>query len=343
MADLSGYGGTLNVGLDYAAVFLLGVGPDDASLIMKQLNPREIQRLAAAMSRPRKITRESLEVVMQDFVDRLKHQTSIGGRPDNYLREVLSKAMGKDKASEILDRIVTGGEYAGLEIIKWADPKTIAEMIRFEHPQILATILAHLDADKAGNVLHNLPDKIIPDIIFRLATMAPVTPNAIRELNEVLDQQLSGQLTNTIVQGEAGGPKAAAELLNRLETSRVKGSMEHIRGIDATLAQKIEDNMFTFEDMKRLDDRTLQIILRDVEREKLSIAMKNASAEVRDRFFANMSERAVKMLKEDLEGKGPLRLSEIESAQRDILSVAQKLDSEGVIILNNGGDDMVIE
>jgi flagellar motor switch protein FliG len=343
VADLSGYGGTLNVGLDYAAVFLLGVGPDDASLIMKQLNPREIQRLAAAMSRPRKITRESLEVVMQDFVDRLKHQTSIGGRPDNYLREVLSKAMGKDKASEILDRIVTGGEYAGLEIIKWADPKTIAEMIRFEHPQILATILAHLDADKAGNVLHNLPDKIIPDIIFRLATMAPVTPNAIRELNEVLDQQLSGQLTNTIVQGEAGGPKAAAELLNRLETSRVKGSMEHIRGIDATLAQKIEDNMFTFEDMKRLDDRTLQIILRDVEREKLSIAMKNASAEVRDRFFANMSERAVKMLKEDLEGKGPLRLSEIESAQRDILSVAQKLDSEGVIILNNGGDDMVIE
>lgn len=343
MADLSGYGGTLNVGLDYAAVFLLGVGPDDASLIMKQLNPREIQRLAAAMSRPRKITRESLEVVMQDFVDRLKHQTSIGGRPDNYLREVLSKAMGKDKASEILDRIVTGGEYAGLEIIKWADPKTIAEMIRFEHPQILATILAHLDADKAGNVLHNLPDKIIPDIIFRLATMAPVTPNAIRELNEVLDQQLSGQLTNTIVQGEAGGPKAAAELLNRLETSRVKGSMEHIRGIDATLAQKIEDNMFTFEDMKRLDDRTLQIILRDVEREKLSIAMKNASAEVRDRFFANMSERAVKMLKEDLEGKGPLRLSEVESAQRDILSVAQKLDSEGVIILNNGGDDMVIE
>nr|WP_306824176.1 flagellar motor switch protein FliG [Acidithiobacillus ferrooxidans] len=340
---MSGYGGTLNVGLDYAAVFLLGVGPDDASLIMKQLNPREIQRLAAAMSRPRKITRESLEVVMQDFVDRLKHQTSIGGRPDNYLREVLSKAMGKDKASEILDRIVTGGEYAGLEIIKWADPKTIAEMIRFEHPQILATILAHLDADKAGNVLHNLPDKIIPDIIFRLATMAPVTPNAIRELNEVLDQQLSGQLTNTIVQGEAGGPKAAAELLNRLETSRVKGSMEHIRGIDATLAQKIEDNMFTFEDMKRLDDRTLQIILRDVEREKLSIAMKNASAEVRDRFFANMSERAVKMLKEDLEGKGPLRLSEIESAQRDILSVAQKLDSEGVIILNNGGDDMVIE
>lgn len=173
--------------------------------------------------------------------------------------------------------------------------------------------------------------------------MAPVTPNAIRELNEVLDQQLSGQLTNTIVQGEAGGPKAAAELLNRLETSRVKGSMEHIRGIDATLAQKIEDNMFTFEDMKRLDDRTLQIILRDVEREKLSIAMKNASAEVRDRFFVNMSERAVKMLKEDLEGKGPLRLSEIESAQRDILSVAQKLDSEGVIILNNGGDDMVIE
>ena len=343
MADLTGTGGTLNAGLDYAAVFLLGVGPDDASLIMKQLNPREIQRLAAAMSRPRKITRELLEVVMQDFVDRLKHQTSIGGRPDNYLREVLSKAMGKDKASEILDRIVTGGEYAGLEIIKWADPKTIAEMIRFEHPQILATILAHLDADKAGNVLHNLPDRIIPDIIFRLATMAPVTPNAIRELNEVLDQQLSGQLTNTIVQGEAGGPKAAAELLNRLENSRVKGSMDHIRGIDATLAQKIEDNMFTFEDLKRLDDRTLQTILRDVEREKLSIAMKNATPELRDRFFANMSERAVKMLKEDLEGKGPLRLSEVESAQRDILSVAQKLDAEGTIILNSGGDDTVIE
>jgi flagellar motor switch protein FliG len=343
MADLTGSGSALNGGLDYAAVFLLGVGPDDASLIMRQLNPREIQRLAAAMSRPRKVTREALEVVMQDFVDRLKHQTSIGGRPDNYLREVLSKAMGKDKAAEVLDRIVTGGEYAGLEIIKWADPNTIAEMIRFEHPQILATILAHLDADKAGNVLHNLPDRIIPDIIFRLATMAPVTPNAIRELNEVLDQQLSGQLTNTIVQGEAGGPKAAAELLNRLENSRVKGSMDHIRGIDATLAQKIEDNMFTFEDLKRLDDRTMQIILRDVEREKLSTAMKNATPELRARFFANMSERAVKMLKEDLEGKGPLRLSEVESAQRDILSVAQKLDAEGIIILNNGGDDTVIE
>jgi flagellar motor switch protein FliG len=343
MADLPGHGGALSGGLDYAAVFLLGVGPDDASLIMKQLNPREIQRLAASMSRPRKIVRETMEVVMQDFVDRLKHQTSIGGRPDSYLREVLSKAMGKDKASEILDRIVTGGEYAGLEIIKWADPKTIAEMIRFEHPQILATILAHLDADKAGDVLHNLPDRIIPDTIFRLATMAPVSPNAIRELNEVLDQQLSGQLTNTIVQGEAGGPKAAAELLNRLETSRSKLSMEHIRRIDVTLAQKIEDNMFTFEDMKSLDDRTLQRILPDVEREKLAIAMKNASEELRSRFFANMSERFRKMLKEDLEDQGPLRLSEVESAQRAILTVVQRLDSEGVIILSKGGNDMVIK
>ena len=136
MADLPGHGGALSGGLDYAAVFLLGVGPDDASLIMKQLNPREIQRLAASMSRPRKVVRETMEVVMQDFVDRLKHQTSIGGRPDSYLREVLAKAMGKDKASEILDRIVTGGEYAGLEIIKWADPKTIAEMILAGPPRL---------------------------------------------------------------------------------------------------------------------------------------------------------------------------------------------------------------
>lgn len=343
MADLGDIRSPLNSGMDYASIFLMGVGPDDASLIMRHLNPREIQRLAASMSRPRKVTREALETVMQDFVDRLKHQTSIGGRPDNYLREVLGKAMGKDKASEILDRIVTGGEYAGLEIIKWADPKTIAEMIRFEHPQILATILAHLDADKAGNVLHNLPDKIIPDIIFRLATMAPVTPNAIRELNEVLDQQLSGQITNNIAQGETGGPKAAAELLNRLENSRVKGSIDHIRNIDAILAQKIEDNMFTFEDLKMLDDRTLQLILRDVTREELAVAMKNASVALRERVFGNMSERAVKMLKEDLEGKGPLRLSEVEGAQRNILAVAQKLDSEGAIILNSGGDDAVID
>lgn len=342
MADLSGANNPLSGGLDYAAVFLLGVGPEDASLIMKQLNPREIQRLAAYMSRPRKIVRETLEIVMQDFVDRLKHQTSIGGRPDSYLREVLSMAMGKDRASEILDRIVTGGEYAGLEIIKWADPKTIAEMIRFEHPQILATILAHLDADKAGEVLHNLPDKIIPDTIFRLATMAPVSPNAIRELNEVLDQQLSGQLTNSIVQGESGGPKAAAELLNRLENSRSKLSMEYIKKIDMDLAQKIEDNMFTFEDMKTLDDRTLQLVLPDVEREILAVAMKNASDELRNRFFSNMSERGRKMLNEDIEGQGPLRLSEVETAQRTILAVVQKLDSEGVIVLSKGDNDVVL-
>ncbi len=252
-------------------------------------------------------------------------------------------ALGKDKATEILDRIVTGGEYAGLEIIKWADPKAIAEMIRFEHPQIIASILAHLEADKAGDVLHNLPDRIIPDIVFRVASMAPVAPNAIRELNEVLDQQLSGQITNTIVQGDSGGPKAAAEVLNRLENSRTRQSLDYIRGIDTVMAQKIEDNMFTFEDLKKLEDRAIQLILREVEKDVLSTAMKNATEELKNIIFKNMSDRAVDMLKEDLASKGPVRLSEVETAQREVLVVAQKLDQSGQIVLSRGGEDAVVE
>ncbi|MBU2829281.1 flagellar motor switch protein FliG [Acidithiobacillus ferriphilus] len=342
MADISPGRSHLNKGIDYAATFLLSIGPDEAAVLMQKLAPREVQRLAAAMSRPRKISREVLETVMQDFVDRLRHQTSVGGQGDSYLREVLAKALGKDKATEVLDRIVTGGEYAGLEIIKWADAKTIAEMIRFEHPQIVASILAHLEADKAGDVLHNLPDRIIPDIVFRLATMAPVAPNAIRELNEVLDQQLSGQITNTIVQGDSGGPKAAAEVLNRLEPSRMKSSLDYVRGLDAVLAQKIEDNMFTFEDLKELDARSLQLILRDIDRNVLVTAMKNASDILKTQIFANMSERAVEMLREEMASQGPIRLSEVESAQRTVLSVAQKLDQSGQIVLNRGGEDAVI-
>jgi flagellar motor switch protein FliG len=330
-------------GVDYAAVLLMSIGPEDAATLMQKLAPREVQRLAAAMARPRKITREALEEVMRDFVHRLKHQTSVGSQGDSYLREVLMSALGKDKATEILDRIVTGGEYAGLEIIKWADPKAIAEMIRFEHPQIIASILAHLDADKAGDVLHNLPDRIIPDIVFRVASMAPVAPNAIRELNEVLDQQLSGQITNTIVQGDSGGPKAAAEVLNRLENSRTRQSLDYIRGIDTVMAQKIEDNMFTFEDLKKLEDRAIQLILREVEKDVLSTAMKNATEELKNIIFKNMSDRAVDMLKEDLASKGPVRLSEVETAQREVLVVAQKLDQSGQIVLSRGGEDAVVE
>ncbi len=342
MADVPLGRNPLSKGIDYAATFLLSIGPDEAAVLIQKLAPREVQRLAAAMSRPRKINREVLETVMQDFVDRLRHQTSVGSQGDSYLREVLGKALGKDKATEVLDRIVTGGEYAGLEIIKWADAKTIAEMIRFEHPQIVASILAHLEADKAGDVLHNLPDRIIPDIVFRLATMAPVAPNAIRELNEVLDQQLSGQITNTIVQGDSGGPKAAAEVLNRLEPSRMKSSLDYVRGLDAVLAQKIEDNMFTFDDLKELDARSLQLILRDIERDVLVTAMKNASDILKEKIFANMSERAVVMLREEMASQGPVRLSEVENAQRTVLSVAQKLDQSGQIVLSRGGEDAVI-
>ncbi|MCE5388550.1 MAG: flagellar motor switch protein FliG [Acidithiobacillus sp.] len=332
----------LRRGPDYAAVFLLSIGPDDAAKLIEKMPSREVQRLVATMAIPRKITKEVVEIVMQDFVDRLRHQTSIGSQGDAYLREVLIKAMGKEKASEILDRVVTGGEYAGLEIIKWADAKTISEMIRFEHPQIIATILAHLEPEKAGDVLHNLPDRIIPDIMFRVATMSSVSPNAIRELNEVLDQQLSGQITNTISKSEAGGAKAAAEALNRLEPSRMKMVLEYIRNMDPALAQKIEDSMFTFEDLISLDDRSLQIVLRDVERDVLLVAMKNASDNLKEKIFANMSERAVAKIKEDMAAQGPVRLSEIESAQRKVLAVCQQLDQSGQIVLNRGSEDEVV-
>lgn len=333
----------LNRGVDYAAVFLMSVGPEEAATIIRKLAPREIQRLAATMARPRKITRESLGLVMQDFVDRLKNQTSVGAAGDSYLRDVLIKALGGDKAQDILDRIVTGGEYAGLEIIKWADPKAIAEMIRFEHPQIVAAILAHLEPDKAGDVLRSLPDKIVPEIVFRVASMAQVAPNAIRELNEVLDQQLSGQITNTIVQGESGGPKAAAEVLNRLEGSRSRQTLDYIREVDAVMARKIEDNMFTFEDLQKLDDRSIQLILREVDKNILATAMKSCTSELKEMIFKNMSDRAVTMLKEDLASKGPVRLSEVETAQREILVAAQKLDQAGQIVLSRGGEDAVIE
>lgn len=332
-------------GIDYAAIFMLSIGVEESAMLMRGLSNREVQRLSAAIARNRKIVRESLESVMQDFVDRLRHQTSVGAHADSYLREVLAKALGAERASEVLDRVVTGGEYAGLEIARWADPKSLAEILRGEHPQIIATILANLEPERAGDVLHNMPERLVPDVVYRMATLSAVPPNAVRELNEVLDQQLSGQISGMGggLVTEAGGPKAAAEAINRLEASRSKHILDHIAGIDPLLAQKIEDSMFTFADLASLDDRSLQVMLREVDRGILASALKGASDELRERVFHNLTERGVEMLKDELASKGPMRLSEVETAQREILKLAQRLDSEGQIVLGAKGEDRIIE
>jgi flagellar motor switch protein FliG len=267
-------------------------------------------------------------------------KVSLNDFQDDYLRNVLRRALGDERAGTILDRILVGADQSGIDALKWMDPPSIAELIKNEHPQIVAVILAHLEYDQAADVLKLFPERLRNDAMFRIATLEGVQPNALRELNEALARILSG--SDRMLKSSLGGVKTAAEIMNFMGSLEAP-TMDSMREVDFDLAQSVQDQMFLFENLLELDDRSIQALLREVQSDSLILALKGTSEPLRAKIFRNMSARAAEMLREDLEARGPVKLSEVENEQKEILKTVRALVDDGTIVLAGKGEEGLVQ
>lgn len=323
-----------------AAVLLMTIGEDKAADVLRHMGPKEVQRIGVAMTTLKDLTKETVNGVIGEFMNTVNQQTNLGVGVDDYVRNVLHNALGEEKAAGVIDRILIGGNSQGLEALKWMNPKSVAELIQNEHPQIIAIILSYLESDMSAEILSLFPEKVRADLLLRIATLESVQPAAMRELNETLEKQLKGG--NSVQSSSIGGPKAAADILNFIESSNEAAIMEKIKEVDEDLGQEIQDLMFVFDNLITVDDRAMQTILREVATDNLLLAMKVANEELKEKIFNNMSKRAAEMLKEDLEAKGPVKLSEVETAQKEILTIARRLADEGQISLGGSAEEEMV-
>jgi len=330
-----------NDGLEKSALLLLTLGGDEAAEILKHLSPREVQKLGAGMARMSPQSRDRVEKLLEELQLHLAKGSHI--EPDEEaIRTMLTKALGDERAANLISRVLQGSDTAGIESLKWMDAATAADLIKNEHPQIIATILVHLEFDHAGEILRHFNDRQRNDILLRIATLDGVQPTALRELNEALTRVLSGS-SQSLKKASMGGTRHAAEILNFVGNAAETAILDNVREYDPDLAQRILDEMFVFENLMDCDDRGIQTILREVQGDQLVIALKGAQPEMREKIFKNMSTRAAEMLREDLESRGPVRLSEVETAQKEILKIARRLSEEGQIMLGGkGGEDAFV-
>ena len=329
-----------NDGLQKSAILLMSLGEDDAAEVFKYLEPREVQKIGTAMAAMRSVTRDDIASVLGEFCTEAGEQTTIGMSSDDYLKSVLKKALGDDRSANLLDRILNGDDTSGIEGLKWMDSASVAELVKNEHPQIIATILVHLDRDQASEILQHFTERLRNDVLMRIATLDGIQPAALRELNDVLTKLLSG--TGTVKKSAMGGIKAAAEILNFMPAKHEGAVIAGVKAFDGDLAQKILDQMFTWENVMDIDDRGVQVLLREIQSESLILALKGSSEAMREKIFKNMSQRAAETLKEDLEAKGMVRVSEVEAQQKEILKIVRRLADEGQIVLGGKAEEAFI-
>src|SRR5690348_14695091 len=327
-------------GAQRAAILLLTLGEQDAAEVLKHLSARDVQAVGTAMAALSSVSREHVEHALDKLNEDMGRQTSLGVGTEEYIRKILVNALGENKAGGLIDRILLWRSSKGLESLKWMESRAIAEMINQEHPQIIALVLAHLEPDQAAEVIGYLPPRVRSDAVMRIATLDGVQPHALNELDEIMERQFSGT-NKKLKSANVGGLKAAADILNAMETSREAELMTAIRSQDEALGGRIEDLMFVFEDLAELDDRGMQTLLREVPSGILITALKGAEPAIREKIFANMSKRAADMMRDDLEVKGPVRLSEVDAAQKEVLAAARKLADAGQLSLGGAGDDYV--
>jgi len=327
-------------GAQRAAILLLTLGEQDAAEVLKHLSARDVQAVGTAMATLSNISRDQVEQVLNRLNEDIGRQTALGVGTEEYIRKVLVSALGETKAGSLIDRILLGRSTKGLESLKWMESRAIAEMIGMEHPQIIALVLAHLEPDQAAEVIGYLPQRVRSDAVMRIANLDGVQPQALNELDEIMERQFSGTSTK-LKSATVGGLKAAAAILNAMESTREAELMGAIRNHDAGLSTKIEELMFVFDDLAEIDDRSMQTLLREVPSARLIVALKGSEPSVREKIFANMSKRAADMLRDDLEVKGPVKLSDVDAAQKEVLQIARKLADAGQISLSAGGDEFV--
>ncbi len=325
--------------IDKAAILLISLGEADAAEILKHMGPKEVQMIGEAMAQLNNVPQTRVESVVGDFMGLVSDQTGIGINNDVYIRAMLNQALGEEKAKTLLDRILMNTNTSGLDTLRWMEPRQIAEIIRYEHPQIQAVVVAYLDPDVAAGVLSFFDDKQRLDIVMRVAALDRIQPQALQELNDILERQFAGaggQSTATL-----GGIKSAADIMNFIESGVEAELMDGIKEADENLASTISDLMFVFDNLLDVEDMGIQAILREVSTDVLVIALKGADTSLQEKIFRNMSKRAAELLRDDLEAKGPVRVSEVEEAQKEVLTVARRLADEGEIILGGGGEEML--
>jgi len=325
-------------GSEKAGILLLTLGEEVAAEILRHMDPKEVQMVGSTMANMDDISRPMVEHVINNFLEMLESQTAFGIGTDNYIRSMLEKALG-DKAGNVIDRILMGSGSNGLESLKWMDPKSIAEIIRFEHPQIIAIVMSYLEPDSASKVLTHLPENTRSGILMRIATLDGVQPAAIKELDSIMEQYFSDN--ENVKSSMVGGEKTAADILNLMDPSIEGKLMEELKADNENLATKIQDLMFVFDNLREIDDRGMQTMMREVSTDLLTLALKGIEDEFQQKFLKNMSSRAAEMLVEDMEAKGPVKLSEVEAAQKEILTIARRLEESGELILGGGGEEMV--
>ncbi len=325
--------------IEKAAIFLLAIGEEAAASVLKQLGPKEVQSLGAAMAELKDVKRDKIASVLSSFSEQVDDTTGFAMGTNAYVRNTLNKALGQDKASSVVDRILLGGNTQGLDTLKWMDARGIAEVIRYEHPQIQTIVIAYLDGDLAADVLAFLPEEMRLEIIVRVAKLETVSPEALHELNDVLERQLSGNRSQQ--KRKIGGSKVAADIMTSLDTSLETEIMEGLTELDEELSTEIQDLMFVFANLNGVDDRGIQALLREVSTEVLVVALKGADEELKNKIFSNMSSRAADLLRDDLEAMGPMKLSDVENAQKEILTIARKMAEAGDIMLGGSGEQML--
>jgi len=326
-------------GLSRAAVLLLSLGELNAAEVLKHLGPKEVQRIGIAMASQRNISKDNVISVLDHFLESIEGGTGLGIGSDEYIRATLKQALGGDKADAVIDRILLGATTKGLDTLKWMDPRGVADIIRFEHPQIQSIVLSYLDPDQAAQVLPHLPENTQMDLIMRVAALESVQPAALQELNDIMERQFSGGTGSK--SKKIGGIKKTADIMNYLDSAIESRLMESIKDADEDLGQEIADLMFVFDNLAEVDDRGVQAILREVSTDVLVLALKGADDEVQEKIFKNMSKRASELLRDDLEAMGPVKLSEVETAQKEILTVARRMADAGEIVLGGSGEEMV--
>lgn len=327
-------------GLQDAAIFLMSLGEEEAAEVFKHLSPKEVQRLGETIAKMRSVTNERVSQVLDKFTAAASSERLLVSDTNDYVRAVLKRALGDDKATLLIDRILQGGDVTGIESLKWMDAISVAELLRNEHPQIIAAILVHLESDQTASVLKNFTERTRNDVILRIATLEGIQPAALKDLNEVLYKILAGG--DKIRKTSMGGVKAAAEIINLMGTQIETSVIENIQEFDRDLAQKIMDKMFIFEDLLKLDSKSIQMVLKEVSSDALIVSLKGATAELRELILANMSSRAAESMREDLDSRGPIRLSEVETQQKEILKVVRRLADEGSIMIGGGEDESFV-
>nr|MBH9370315.1 flagellar motor switch protein FliG [Pseudomonas aeruginosa] len=326
--------------VDKAAILLLSLGETDAAQVLRHMGPKEVQRVGVAMASMRNVHREQVEQVMGEFVEVVGDQTSLGVGADGYIRKMLPPALGEDKANNLIARLLLGGSTSGRDSLKWMEPRAVADVIRYEHPQIQAIVVAYLDPDQAAEVLSHFDHKVRLDIVLRVSSLNTVQPSALKELNLILEKQFAGNSNAT--RTTMGGVKRAADIMNYLDSSIEGQLMDSIREVDEDLSGQIEDLMFVFDNLADVDDRGIQALLREVSSDVLVLALKGSDEAIREKVFKNMSKRAAELLRDDLEAKGPVRVSEVEGAQKEILTIARRMAESGDIVLGGkGGEEMI--